>query len=84
MRKIFAKLMSGALSRILSVFAVNGLNMVKIESRPRHDRNFEYLFFVDFEGNMLNDKIKHITEEIMEQTSDFKLLGNYVSANSKI
>lgn len=75
---------SGALSRILSVFAVNGLNMVKIESRPRHDRNFEYLFFVDFEGNMLNDKIKHITEEIMEQTSDFKLLGNYVSANSEI
>lgn len=71
---------SGALSRTLSLLAANGLNMVKIESRPRHDRNFEYMFFVDFEGNLLDSRTRHITEEIRDQTSDFRILGNYAVA----
>lgn len=68
---------SGSLNHILSEFADNGLNLVKIESRPIHDKNFEYMFFVDFEGNLLDEKVRGIMNTIAENTSSLKLLGNY-------
>lgn len=68
---------SGALSQILSVFADNGLNLVKIESKPSHDGNFEYLFFVDFEGNLLSPTVNSILSEISSHTSYLKVMGNY-------
>lgn len=72
---------TGALSSVMSVFAASGFNMVKIESRPSHDKNFEYLFFVDFEGNFMDDKVKQFAGDIKEQTSYFKILGNYEFKN---
>ena len=42
---------SGSLYTMLSHIIYNNLNMTKIESRPLPGRNFEYRFFVDFEGN---------------------------------
>lgn len=72
---------SGTLSNVLSVFASSGFNMVKIESRPSHNKNFEYLFFVDFEGNLLEDRVKQFVGDIKEQTSYFKILGNYEFKN---
>lgn len=68
---------SGSLNHILSEFADNGLNLVKIESRPIHDKNFEYMFFVDFEGNLLDEKVREIINTIAKNTSYLKLLGNY-------
>ncbi|MBE7023965.1 MAG: chorismate mutase [Ruminococcaceae bacterium] len=68
---------SGALSDILSEFSINGLNLVKIESRPRHDRNFEYMFFVDFEGNLLDEKVQRVMGTVAESTAYLKILGNY-------
>ncbi len=68
---------SGSLNHILSEFADNGLNLVKIESRPIHDKNFEYMFFVDFEGNLLDEKVRKIINTIAKNTSYLKLLGNY-------
>lgn len=70
---------SGSLNHILSEFADNGLNLVKIESRPSHDKNFEYMFFVDFEGNLLDENVQKIMDTIVESTSYLKLLGNYYS-----
>ena len=43
---------SGSLYHMLSHFIYNNLNLCKIESRPIEDRNWEYRFFVDFEGNL--------------------------------
>lgn len=68
---------SGALSNILSEFSINDLNLVKIESRPRKDRNFEYMFFVDFEGNLLDPKVQRVMGTVAENTSYLKILGNY-------
>ncbi|MCD7812441.1 MAG: bifunctional chorismate mutase/prephenate dehydratase, partial [Lachnospiraceae bacterium] len=43
---------SGSLYHILSHFIYNNLNMTKIESRPIPGQNWEYRFFVDFDGNL--------------------------------
>ena len=68
---------SGALSHVLSVFADNRLNLVKIESKPSHDGNFEYTFFVDFEGSLLDASVNGVMLEILSHTSSLKVLGNY-------
>ena len=68
---------SGTLHRIMSVFAVAGLNMMKLESRPVVGRNWEYLFFVDFSGNLLEDGIDGIIRELTQTASGFRVLGNY-------
>lgn len=68
---------SGSLSGVLTDFADNGLNLVKLESRPRHDKNFEYIFFVDLEGNLLDDHVRHAIERISDHTPYLRLFGNY-------
>ncbi len=68
---------SGSLYTILSHIIYNNLNMCKIESRPIPDRNWEYLFFVDFEGNLNDSAVKNAIRGIMEEAVNFKILGNY-------
>ena len=57
---------SGSLYRILSHFIYNDLNMTKIESRPIEGRNWEYRFFVDFEGNMEQPAVKNALRGLRE------------------
>ncbi len=68
---------SGSLSCILSEFAVNNLNLVKIESRPCRDSNFEYIFFADFEGSLLDPTVQRVMKTVKENTKSLKILGNY-------
>lgn len=68
---------SGELYRVLACFAHGDLNMLKLESRPLYDRNFEYMFFVDYTGNLLDEDVRRITNNVIEGTGEFKLLGNY-------
>ena len=68
---------SGTLHRIMAVFAVAGLNMMKLESRPMVGRNWEYLFFVDFSGNLQEDGMDGIIRELTQTASGFRVLGNY-------
>ena len=68
---------SGALSCILSEFAVNNLNLVKIESRPGHGCGFEYIFFADFEGNLLDPVVQRVMETVAGITTSMRILGNY-------
>ncbi|MBR5508515.1 MAG: prephenate dehydratase [Lachnospiraceae bacterium] len=68
---------SGSLYNILSHIIYNDLNMCKIESRPIPDRNWEYHFFVDFEGNLNDSSVKNAIRGIMEEAVNFKILGNY-------
>lgn len=68
---------SGSLYNILSHIIYNDLNMCKIESRPIPERNWEYHFFVDFEGNLNDSAVKNAVRGIMEEAVNFKILGNY-------
>ncbi|MDR3553338.1 MAG: 3-deoxy-7-phosphoheptulonate synthase [Syntrophobacteraceae bacterium] len=67
----------GALFETLRVFAVNDINIVKIESRPIHSRPWVYMFYVDLEIDLLEERNKHLMEELMEKTEFFKFLGSY-------
>ncbi len=68
---------SGSLYSILSHFIYNNLNMTKIESRPVEGRNWEYRFFVDFEGNLKDSAVKSALRGINEEARNMKILGNY-------
>lgn len=68
---------SGSLYHILSHFIYNNLNMTKIESRPIEERNWEYRFFVDFEGNMSDSAVKNALRGLREESLNMKILGNY-------
>lgn len=68
---------SGTLYNMLSHIIYNNLNMTKIESRPLEGRNFEYRFFVDFEGNLSEAGVKNALFGIKEEAISFKILGNY-------
>lgn len=67
----------GSLYRILSHFAKNGLNMLKIESRPIVNKTWEYLFYIDFEGNLEKQEVRKAVKEIQQDSFSFRLLGNY-------
>ena len=68
---------SGSLYNSLSHFIYNGLNMTKIESRPIHGRNWEYSFFVDFEGNLSDSAVKNALRGLETETQNFRIHGNY-------
>lgn len=67
----------GALYNALGVFARNGINLTKIESRPSKKSPWEYLFFIDFQGNLIDDSVKEAIEEIRSFTRDLIILGSY-------
>lgn len=68
---------SGSLYRMLSHFIYNGLNMNRIESRPVQGKNWEYRFFIDFEGNLDEAAVQNALRGIREEAIRLKILGNY-------
>ena len=68
---------SGSLYHMLSHFIYNNLNLSKIESRPIEDRNWEYRFFVDFEGNLADSAVKNALRGLRDEARNMKILGNY-------
>ena len=68
---------SGSLYHALSHFIYNHLNVSKIESRPIENRNWEYRFFLDFEGNLSDNAVKNALRGLREETINMKILGNY-------
>ncbi|MEG1416191.1 MAG: prephenate dehydratase [Clostridium sp.] len=67
----------GCLYNVLRYFSENQVNMLKIESRPMKERPWEYIFYIDFEGNTSDPKVKIALENIKDNTNYFRLLGNY-------
>jgi len=71
----------GALYELLRPFASHGINMTKIESRPSRRKAWEYIFFVDIEGHLEEDRVKKALEEIKGRCLFLKILGSYPSHN---
>jgi chorismate mutase/prephenate dehydratase len=68
---------SGSLYHALSHFIYNGLNMTSIESRPLQGKNWEYQFFIDFDGNLEDPAVQNALRGLKEETLDLKIFGNY-------
>ena len=68
---------SGSLYHMLSHFIYNNLNMNKIESRPIEDRNWEYRFFIDFDGNLADSSVKNALRGLRDEARNMRILGNY-------
>ena len=68
---------SGSLYHMLSHFIYNNLNMNRIESRPIEGRNWEYRFFIDFEGNLSDSAVKNAMRGLREEARNMRILGNY-------
>ncbi len=68
---------SGSLYYIMSHFIYNNINLTKIESRPIAGRNWEYRFFIDFDGNLNDSAVKNALRGIREEAINMKILGNY-------
>lgn len=67
----------GSLHALTRIFAEAGLNLLKLESRPVPGRSWEYLFFVDFSGNLSDPGMDAALEDLSAAAVSFRLLGNY-------
>jgi 3-deoxy-7-phosphoheptulonate synthase len=67
----------GALLRCLEVLSGSGHSMTKLESRPRPGRPWEYLFFVDIEGNAADPRTAAALDELRSAALFLKILGSY-------
>ncbi len=72
---------AGALMKALVVLQRHGINMTKLESRPKSGSRFEYLFYIDFEGNCAEPRIRDALVELRGVTSFLKILGSYPLEN---
>lgn len=68
---------SGSLYKTLSHFIYNGINLCNIESRPMKEKNWEYRFFVDFEGNLEDSAVQNALGSLQEETRNLIIFGNY-------
>ncbi len=68
---------SGSLHEILTIFTVHGLNLMKLESRPVPGKSWEYLFFLEFSGDLEAPGMDGVLHELSQLASDMRVLGNY-------
>ena len=67
----------GALYRILSRFNSLGINLLKLESRPIPDRDFEFMFYFDLEAPVYSPKLAQLLAELEKECEEFTYLGSY-------
>lgn len=68
---------SGSLASILSMISDYGVNLTEIHSRPNQEAEWNYEFFVEFDGNLLKQEIKALIFQLMNETQYFQVLGSY-------
>lgn len=67
----------GALHHALAAFRINGINLTKIESRPSKRKAWEYFFFIDCDGHILDRKVTKAIAALEKECSYVKVLGSY-------
>jgi chorismate mutase / prephenate dehydratase len=67
----------GSLLRALSLLHDYRINLSKLESRPIPGMPFQYLFYIDFEGNIADARVAEAVEKLRSATTSLKVLGSY-------
>lgn len=70
----------GALYKCLSVFALRDIDLTKMESRPLRGRPWEYFFYLDFVGNVKDERCRKALDHLAEVTNLLRVLGSYQGA----
>ncbi len=73
----------GALVACLTALAAEGVNMTKLESRPRHGQPFEYQFYIDVEGNVAEERLARALDGVRARSRELRVLGCYPRAGAK-
>ena len=73
----------GTLMRALSSFVAMGMNLTHIESRPLHNNNWEYCFYVDLTGNVSENNLNVLMESLAKDCENCRLLGAYKAAGKE-
>ncbi|HUL39775.1 MAG TPA: prephenate dehydratase [Methanomassiliicoccales archaeon] len=72
----------GALYQCIGVFAERGVNLSKLESRPRKGRTWEYVFYVDVDGHVDDPKVSDALADLVRKSSFVKVFGSYKKAKA--
>ena len=67
----------GALYKVLARMYVLGINVIKLESRPIPDRDFEFMFYFDLETSIYSEEFAQLICELDSLCEEFKYLGSY-------
>ena len=67
----------GALYQILGRFYALGMNIIKLESRPLPDREFEFMFYFDLETSVYSDEFIRLVDDLDAICEEFQYLGSY-------
>lgn len=68
---------SGSLAGVLGIFADYGVNLTEIHSRPDGKNPWEYIFYVDFTGNLKDERITAMFYQLTEELPLVKIIGSY-------
>lgn len=68
----------GALYKVLARMYTLGINVIKLESRPIPDRDFEFMFYFDLETSIYSDEFVQLMCELDDLCEEFKYLGSYI------
>lgn len=67
----------GALYKVLSRLYALDINLIKLESRPLSDRDFEFMFYFDLETSIYSEEFVQLICELDGICDEFKYLGSY-------
>lgn len=67
----------GALYKVLARLYVLGINVLKLESRPIPDKDFEFMFYFDLETSIYSEEFVQLMCELDDLCEEFKYLGSY-------
>jgi prephenate dehydratase len=72
----------GVLYECLGEFAKRRINLTKIESRPRLNQPWQYVFYLDFEGHCQDPECEAALMGLLRRSSFVKFLGSYPAATT--